>query len=400
MPKIVISRRQENRLSPQKLGSRLSEHYNEFTHLKDRFQSLSIQSFVDELTTPLWIVSATKTRSCWSSSIEEQCDWKPSCFSVWNAERDPSMDVNSSLPDSNSTNSEDQPAVLPTVLFSFVIATGFPGNLLIVIAIIGRQQLRAPCYSLILSIAVADLGMALIAAPQRIIENYIGWPFGSFMCNFLASIQELFVSVSVMTHTAIALERYRAIVQPFKERMSWKMAKITVAVIWLACYISAALPQAVMLDLYQEPDGKVYCIPEFPSDEVRRVYEFYLVIVFIAVPLFIQSWCYVNVFMVANRELDRLTKKNSIRKDILERSKKKIRLVKVLVSLVAVFQCCSIPRGVLMLIREFEGDEAMEENQFYWYSDVISLFAYYIKHMINPVILWSTSSEFRFCCWK
>lgn len=308
------------------------------------------------------------------------------------------MDVNSSLPDSNSTNSEDQPAVLPTVLFSFVIATGFPGNLLIVIAIIGRQQLRAPCYSLILSIAVADLGMALIAAPQRIIENYIGWPFGSFMCNFLASIQELFVSVSVMTHTAIALERYRAIVQPFKERMSWKMAKITVAVIWLACYISAALPQAVMLDLYQEPDGKVYCIPEFPSDEVRRVYEFYLVIVFIAVPLFIQSWCYVNVFMVANRELDRLTKKNSIRKDILERSKKKIRLVKVLVSLVAVFQCCSIPRGVLMLIREFEGDEAMEENQFYWYSDVISLFAYYIKHMINPVILWSTSSEFRICC--
>ena len=308
------------------------------------------------------------------------------------------MDKNTSLDNNNSTFYAHQPAVITTVLFSFVIATGFPGNLLIVAAIIYRQQLRAPCYSLILSIGIADLGMALIAAPQRIIDNYIGWPFGSFMCNFLASIQELFVSVSVVTHTAIALERYRAIVQPFKERMSWKTAKVTVAVIWLVCYITAALPQAVMLELYYETDGTVYCDPMFPSMEVRRVYQIYLVTVFIAVPLFIQSWCYVNVFIVANRELDRLSKENTIRKDILERSKKKIRLVKVLVSLVAVFQCCSIPRGVLMLIREFEGNAVMETNRFYFYADVISLFAYYIKHMINPVILWSTSREFRFWC--
>ncbi|KAJ7388846.1 Substance-K receptor [Desmophyllum pertusum] len=133
-----------------------------------------------------------------------------------------------------STNNTYQPAVITTVLFSFVIATGFPGNLLIVCAIIARQQLRTPCYVLVLSIAIADLGMALIGAPQRIIENYIGWPFGKFMCNFLVSIPELFVSVSVVTHTAIALERYRAIVQPFKERMSLKMAKVAVAAIWFA----------------------------------------------------------------------------------------------------------------------------------------------------------------------
>lgn len=310
------------------------------------------------------------------------------------------VDKNTSLYNNNSsfsTNDTYQPAIITTVLFSFVIATGFPGNFLIVSAIIARQQLRAPCYSLILSIAVADLGMALIAAPQRIIENYIGWPFGKFMCNFLVSIQELFVSVSVVTHTAIALERYRAIVQPFKERMSVKTARRVVATIWFACYIAAALPQALMLEHEEEPDGTAYCVPMFPSMVIRRVYEIYLVSVFIAIPLFVQSWCYINVFIFARRELS-LSKKNTIRKDIYERCKKKIRLVKVLVSLVAVFQLCSIPRGVLMLIREFEGDTAMGTNVSYWYADVISLFAYYIKHMINPVILWSTSNEFRFCC--
>ena len=307
---------------------------------------------------------------------------------------------NNSLPSPSSTYTFE-PATITTVLFSFVIATGFPGNLLIVIAIIKRQQLRAPCYSLILSIAIADLGMALIAAPQRIIENYIGWPFGEFLCNFLASIQELFVSVSVVTHTVIALERYRVIVEPFKNRMRLKEAKWIVFLIWIACYITAALPQALMLELlYHRRADILYCTPVFPSVTVRRVYEIYLVLVFIALPLFIQTWCYVKIFVVTRNELHFSKPRNGVeRKDFLERSRKKIRLVKVVVFLVAVFQVCSIPRGVLMLVREFKRDEVPGRNLFFWYSDIISLFAYYIKHMINPVILWSTSSEFRFCCY-
>lgn len=316
-----------------------------------------------------------------------------------------SVDRNGSALQNNSqlrsslSNYSFEPATITTILFSFVIATGFPGNLLIVVAIIKRQQLRAPCYSLILSIAIADLGMALIAAPQRIIENYMGWPFGKFFCNFLASIQELFVSVSVMTHTAIALERYRVIVQPFKKRMNIKEAKFIVAAIWFACYITAALPQALMLELrYHRIADRLFCTPIFPSITVRRVYEIYLVLIFIALPLVIQTWCYVKIFIVARSELYfSKPRSGEERKNFIERSRKKIRLVKVVVFLVAIFQFCSIPRGILMLMREFKGNE-LETNLFYWYSDVIFLFAYYIKHMINPVILWSTSSEFRFCC--
>lgn len=290
-----------------------------------------------------------------------------------------------------------QPVTATTVLFSFMIIIGAPGNILLLLAIGRRQPSRAPYFYMLFSIALADLGMAMIAAPQRIIENYTGWPFGSFMCNFLVSIQELFVSVSVVTHTTIALERYRTIQQPFNKRFNQKTSKFLVAFIWLGCYVSAALPQAVILELYKGPDGRVYCIPEFPSHEFRRVYEVYLVVLFITVPLFIQSWCYVNVFIVVYRELKRASEGNANRKDILKRIKQKIHVVKVLVCLVAVFQCCSIPRGVLMLIREFEDDVAMATNQVFLYADAVCLFAYYVKHTVNPIILWSTSKEFRLC---
>ena len=303
---------------------------------------------------------------------------------------------NSNKTFSSIRNATADPTMITTVLFSIVIATGFPGNLLIVVAIIGRQKLRTPCYMLILSIAFADLGMTTVAAPQRIIEIYVGWPFGKFLCNFLVSIPELFVSVSVVAHTAIALERHRAIVSPFKSRMSLKTTKRTVAAIWVACYIFATLPQAFMLQLETGNDNKSYCYPVFPSLFVRRMYEVYLVVVFIAVPLFVQAWSYFCVFAVVRRELrlSRETRNND--QSLRHRNEKKIRLVKVLVLLVAVFQFCSIPRGVLMLIQEFAAWAVMPTAMVY--ADTISLFAYYIKHIINPVILWSTSSEFRLGC--
>ena len=50
-----------------------------------------------------------------------------------------------------------------------------------------------------------------------------------------------------------------------------------------------------------------------------------------------------------------------------------------------------------MLIREFEDDVAMATNQVFLYADAVCLFAYYVKHTVNPIILWSTSKEFRLC---
>jgi len=53
-------------------------------------------------------------------------------------------------------------------------------------------------------------------------------------------------SVSFVTHTAIALERYRAIVKSMMKKISVTVTKAVTCVTRFSCYVSAALPIAVI----------------------------------------------------------------------------------------------------------------------------------------------------------
>ena len=97
--------------------------------------------------------------------------------------------------------------------FSVIFAFGVVGNASVLGTIFRWKQLRNPCGLLLANISSADLGVALIAAPLRIAElYYVSWPFGSVLCRIIPPLQDVMVCVSVVTHSTIALERYRATV--------------------------------------------------------------------------------------------------------------------------------------------------------------------------------------------
>ena len=144
--------------------------------------------------------------------------------------------INSSTPDSSNTNNTstvqenmgslgfygtDEYSAIIVALLTVVIVFGVLGNLAVIGTLFQRQRnLKTSSNYLIINIAVSDLLVAVIIAPLRFVEMYHGWPLGNFLCHFLAPLQDVIVCVSVVTHTFIALERYRGIVQPFKEKLT------------------------------------------------------------------------------------------------------------------------------------------------------------------------------------
>lgn len=66
----------------------------------------------------------------------------------------------------------------------------------------------------------------------------------------------------------------------------------------------------------------------------------------------------------------------------------------MLITSLLVFQVCYIPRGILMLMVEFQPLEITESRTFSL-VDLIFLVLYYCKHIVNPVILFAMSSDFR-----
>ncbi|XP_020612037.1 prolactin-releasing peptide receptor-like [Orbicella faveolata] len=280
-----------------------------------------------------------------------------------------------------------------TILFSAVIFFGVLLNSIIVFTVYRWPEMRTPCNLLIVNIAVSDLAVASLVAPLRIIEVFVGWPFGNFLCEVLFPMQELFVTVSVVTHTTIALERFRAIVRPLKRRLSLRNTKLIIFAIWPACYITSSLPLAPILKV-QPDDGMDLCQPQWPFELYRPIYQVYLVILFIAIPLFIQTMAYFKILKTLKTRLTPLCALPLNRK--LSRAiqyRKRKRLIKTLTILVFAFQVCYIPRGVMMIVDEFaHGDLDMNS---YMYAFLVTLILFYLKHVMNPIILFATSRDFR-----
>ena len=292
--------------------------------------------------------------------------------------------------------------ILNTAFYSFIIASGVVGNSFVVSTLARWREMRTPCNFLIWNISIADLCVCVIAAPLRIIEMYLDWPFGRIPCFVVPPLQEVFVCVSVVTHTIIALERHRAIVAPFKPKLSRAKVKLVIPLTWLACYIAVAVPYIVFLKYEPSPDTQTgFCYLEFPPEEIYRIsYQMYLVVFFIITPLVIQSASYISIINVLQgkdeiQEESRSFQDNATqRRSFCLRVVQKKRLVKMLVLSMVVFQVCYLPAGVTMLMYEFAAP-AITDSLPFWYADVALLALYYVKHIVNPVILWSMSKDFR-----
>lgn len=287
--------------------------------------------------------------------------------------------------------------LLTTIFFSLIILVGlFTNSLVLVTLARWPMEMRIPCNILIGNICAADLGVCVFAAPLRIIEIYLGWIFGQAMCFIFTPLQDVFVVVSVAAQTIIALERHRAIVTPFKPKMTLKRVKKFVLVIWIASYLTAGLPMMIFLknELYED---RYYCFPVFTKDQYRIAYQIYIVVLFIVLPLAIQCIAYFNIIRVL-RAKEVFHRRGSSVEFFKKRIHQKRRLVRMSLALMLAFQVCYLPRGVVMLIQEFKPETTFKLE--FLYIEMITLAMYYLKHVINPFILWATSNDFRAGCLK
>uniref|UniRef100_A0A3B4DS50 5-hydroxytryptamine receptor 7 n=1 Tax=Pygocentrus nattereri TaxID=42514 RepID=A0A3B4DS50_PYGNA len=111
------------------------------------------------------------------------------------------------------------------------------GNSLVVISVCFVKKLKQPSNYLIVSLAVADLSVAVAVMPFVSITDLIGgqWIFGRVFCNVFIAMDVMCCTASIMTLCVISIDRYLGITKPltYPVRQSGKcMAKIVLSV-WL-----------------------------------------------------------------------------------------------------------------------------------------------------------------------
>ncbi|OCT99046.1 5-hydroxytryptamine receptor 7 [Xenopus laevis] len=123
--------------------------------------------------------------------------------------------------------------VVLSILTLFTIA----GNALVIISVCIVKKLRQPSNYLVVSLAAADLSVAVAVMPFVIITDLVGgeWLFGKVFCNVFIAMDVMCCTASIMTLCVISVDRYLGITRPltYPARQNGKLMAKMVFIVWL-----------------------------------------------------------------------------------------------------------------------------------------------------------------------
>lgn len=107
----------------------------------------------------------------------------------------------------------------------------------------------------IFTLAISDLIFVLLCIPTTYITAYLMsyWPFSEFACIFLNFMQSVSVTITVYTLVCITMDKYWALCNPLKLRISRKWSKFLIlANVVFALIVSLPIGMYTQLMYFEE----------------------------------------------------------------------------------------------------------------------------------------------------
>ncbi|POI30151.1 hypothetical protein CIB84_006099 [Bambusicola thoracicus] len=133
---------------------------------------------------------------------------------------------------------------LPMALvYSAIFVVGVIGNFLVCLVILKHQNMKTPTNYYLFSLAVSDLLVLLFGMPLEVYEMWSNYPFlfGPIGCYFKTALFETVCFASILSVTTVSIERYFAILHPFRAKLesTRKRALRTIVVLWVLSVLFA-----------------------------------------------------------------------------------------------------------------------------------------------------------------
>ena len=173
----------------------------------------------------------------------------------------------SSLYGDDSINSTHVPEVFSTpyhrsllvmiitgIIMSIIIICAVLGNLLVVVSVIRVRKLRVITNFFVVSLAIADILVALMAMPFNLSVELTGlWLFSYNMCNLWNSFDVYASTVSILHLCCISIDRHLAIVRPLDYPMVMTKRRVALMLcgVWIAPIVISFLP--IFMEWYTFP---------------------------------------------------------------------------------------------------------------------------------------------------
>ena len=297
--------------------------------------------------------------------------------------------------DSNRTTKESLPssdtlAIVQVTFYTAITIFGTIANLALCGTMIRKKQPRNASEYLIFNLAFTDLMTCAVGIPLDVaVILFQRWPFGAFMCKVVWPFQTVLIAVSVGTLTCMAIERYRAILTPFKTMLSQNVVKIVICAVWCSS-VALVAPYIVILE---HKDG--VCRESWHNEYHPKMFTVSVFLLFYATPLGVIAPAYACIGCSLHSD-DRRMRKFSQQQGpgnrqfqalVRKRSRSNVVIVKTFLFGAVAFAICLLPYHVMWLWHDFG-----QGGRWTHFEDTL-VFAnalVYFNSLVNPFILGGT----------
>lgn len=304
--------------------------------------------------------------------------------------------VNSSA--NTSGSSSDGPSGIPvlTILmitsYVFICICGLVGNGLVIYVVLRFSNMKTVTNLYILNLAVSDV-LFLTALPFLVTTAILEyWIFGKAMCKIYFVFFSINFLTSVLTLTAMSVDRYLAVCHPVSS-VRYRTTRIAFFVcvsIWSMSFL-IMLPIILYATTVDNRNylGKETCTIMWPDGQwipPEKAFTWYTFLLGFAIPIALISVFYVLViFRLRSVGPSKRSK---------ERKKSNRKVTRMVLAMISVYVVCWLPHWCSQVNLTFNPDRAQLPQ---WQIYLIGVFTIlsYANSMINPILYAFLSEIFR-----
>ncbi|XP_076267221.1 orexin/Hypocretin receptor type 1-like [Rhynchophorus ferrugineus] len=293
-----------------------------------------------------------------------------------------------------------------------VFVVGLLGNVLVCVAVYRNHSMRTVTNYFIVNLAVADALVILFCLPFSVVWDVTStWWFGTAMCKIVLYIQNVSVTVSILTLAFISIDRWYAICFPLKFKSTTGRAKTAICVIWIIA-LACEIPEPIYLIAKPYSNKYTYftqCTVTW-GNKTDTICMIVKMILFYVLPLLLMSIAYIQIIRVLwrsghapqqsiNTQTGSTRSGQSVNTFAMNmntstegqlRSRRKA--AKMLVAVVAMFAFCFFPVHLLSILRLTINLSNSEPNRA---ISLVSHWLCYANSAVNPIIYNFMSGKFR-----
>ena len=266
-------------------------------------------------------------------------------------------------------------------------AIGFIGNVLVIRIVHKTRQMHTLTNYLLANMAVSDVITILLFSCHKFTEDQLGrvsHKFATFACKAF-SIVEICIMVSSITLTVLALERYHALLKPFRTelRLSEDNVKKAIVFIWTTSVV-ICFPQFFFAEWSEE---HISCVDPFDISKIYTLLYFTIFILQSTIMFFcygslIKGLYFTNTVCPENDE-----EGNS--------EKKKLVLTFLLASLAFLIGYWPYIVGLCILVASGDSEQVYDSELYVSVLGAMSTFLFDLTLCLNPILYAFRSSSYQ-----